>query len=254
MAGHVAIAWTLLYGLMNTFTSYCHNEVFLQETRQKESMIENATLTRMYQVEPPPLTKATTLTNITRDWVQREHALATKREANCAGDTFGKAPCTFAFIAGPAGTVRNERQMISYLKTHGRAEFNGWKPVSDYSAGGYQRKLGLVATKKDAAFTVRLENVSKEVRVLNPQTLKSYGEKWANSTARFTLTVDNPGEESQITSFDIEGFHDDQTSISYPFICDLGAGKAVTNGNVTLKVDLVGGTTFKIIAMMFCNR
>jgi len=43
-------------------------------------------------------------------------------------------------------------------------------------------------------------------------------------------------------------------SISFPYIYDLKDNKAVKGSNITLSIDLVGGTTFKIIGLMLCNR
>lgn len=42
-------------------------------------------------------------------------------------------------------------------------------------------------------------------------------------------------------------------SVSYPFEYDLKDNKAVKGSNITLSIDLVGGTTFKILGMMLCN-
>lgn len=43
-------------------------------------------------------------------------------------------------------------------------------------------------------------------------------------------------------------------SESYAFEYDLGENKAEKGSTVTLSVSLIGGTTFKIIGMMLCNR
>lgn len=44
------------------------------------------------------------------------------------------------------------------------------------------------------------------------------------------------------------------SSVSHPFEYDLKEHKAEMGSDITLSVDLVGGTTFKIIGMMLCNR
>ena len=42
-------------------------------------------------------------------------------------------------------------------------------------------------------------------------------------------------------------------SVSYPFEYDLEDNKAVKGSNITVTIDLVGGTTFKILGMMLCS-
>jgi len=43
-------------------------------------------------------------------------------------------------------------------------------------------------------------------------------------------------------------------SVSFAFEHDLKDNMAVKGSNITLSVDLVGGTTFKILGMMLCNN
>jgi hypothetical protein len=43
-------------------------------------------------------------------------------------------------------------------------------------------------------------------------------------------------------------------SVSHPFEYDLKEHKAERGSDITLSIDLVGGTTFKIIGMMLCSR
>jgi hypothetical protein len=90
-------------------------------------------------------------------------------------------------------------------------ENNGWGPVVDLAAGGWSRKLGLVASSGGATLILRMTNITKEVQMLNLQTLKSYGEKWEGSKAQFALQIENPGMKTWTDTFDIEGFHDSQT-------------------------------------------
>ena len=42
--------------------------------------------------------------------------------------------------------------------------------------------------------------------------------------------------------------------ITFPFELNLESDFAVAGDDLLLKIDLIGGRTFKIIGMMFCNR
>ena len=222
MVGHVVITWVLGFALLDLVASYCENQAFVhdvasrltQNSSSSLALVDQGILHRINNVLPPPLTKDTTLSSISQQWKQVEDLQRINQQENCNEPDFGKPPCAFAFLAGPAGTVRNPRQLAGYM---GRVlqSSQGWNAVDDYSAGGYARKLGYVASEANATFTLRMTNLAKEVRLLSLQTLKSYGDKWANSTALFSLTVSNPaGQETQAAtthSFEIQGFHDSPT-------------------------------------------
>jgi hypothetical protein len=88
----------------------------------------------------------------------------------------------------------------------------GWEPVvSNTTKDGYVKKLGLAATRANSSMVLHLSNVRRDIRVLYIQHLKSYGKKWANSRARFTIRIEHA--DSQITSeqFVVSGYHNDTT-------------------------------------------
>ena len=51
----------------------------------------------------------------------------------------------------------------------------------------------------------------------------------------------------------IKGFHAKHTSESYNYKMHLGEIKAVGGDELIVDVNLVGGTTFQIMGMMFCR-
>eukprot|EP00551_Chaetoceros_affinis_P012545 CAMPEP_0203681354 /NCGR_PEP_ID=MMETSP0090-20130426/42476_1 /ASSEMBLY_ACC=CAM_ASM_001088 /TAXON_ID=426623 /ORGANISM="Chaetoceros affinis, Strain CCMP159" /LENGTH=59 /DNA_ID=CAMNT_0050549805 /DNA_START=18 /DNA_END=195 /DNA_ORIENTATION=+ len=52
---------------------------------------------------------------------------------------------------------------------------------------------------------------------------------------------------------EIEGFHAKNTSESFSFKMDLGGNKAAEGDELDVGVDMVGGTTFKIMGMMIVD-
>lgn len=210
MVGHVTISWVLGFAMLDTLVSYCDNEAFGKVMANRTRLVDESVRNRVQNVPPPPLTKETKLTHISQQWKQQEETRLKNQQENCGDPDFSKPPCAFGFLAGPSGTLRRPRQMRSHMQQVVRAN-RGWDAVDDYYAGGFARKLGWVATGANSTFTMVMANLAKEVRVINLQTLKSYGEKWANSTALFTMTVTNPGQEQVTKYFQIEGFHDSQT-------------------------------------------
>jgi len=212
MAGHVTIAWTLVFAIAQVIAAHCENKHFVEEMirMKRETMIPSQVTELMNTVPPPKLTTDLMLSNVTEAWNEAARQRRETHDLTCSDNTYGKAPCSFAFIAGPAGTVRNGGQLTNYLKMFGVQAY-GWEPVVDLAAGGWSKKLGLVASKSNATMTLKLENIEKEIRMFNLQTLKSYGDKWAGSKARFTLEVKNPGMAAWTDTLEIEGVHDSKT-------------------------------------------
>ena len=78
--------------------------------------------------------------------------------------------------------------------------------------------------------------------------LVSYGEKWKQSRARFTLKMGTV----IIATEEISGVHDAKYSLTLPQKVTLK--EAIPKGKpFTLKIDLIGGTMFKILGISFCK-
>jgi len=122
---------------------------------------------------------------------------------------------------------------------------------------GWSRKLGYVATKAGASVTMEVKDIQRDVRYVMLDYLKSYGDKWSNSQARFTASVMKKGEEAykEVHQFTLDGFHDATASITYSAKEDVGeTAMAKVGDSFRLHIELIGGATFKIMGMMFCNR
>jgi len=163
-------------------------------------------------------------------------------------------PCVMAFIAGPIGTATDEKQLAGYLE--GRTKnVKGWMAADDIQQGGWKNKVGYIATRPNATTTFVVPRTHIRVKSVRLFSLKSYGEKWANSKARFVLRGIAPGTNEVVaeSSFEVEGFHDSNTSISFAYDHNVDEEKSIPRGyRLELRVDLVGGTTFKITGLTVC--
>mmetsp|Transcript_26117 Transcript_26117/g.75412 ORF Transcript_26117/g.75412 Transcript_26117/m.75412 type:complete len:126 (+) Transcript_26117:1655-2032(+) len=122
---------------------------------------------------------------------------------------------------------------------------------------GWSRKLGYVATKAGASVTFEAKDLQRDVRYVMLDYLKSYGDRWEKSQARFTVSVMKKGEEAykEVYQFTLDGFHDATASITYSAKEDIGETVVAKVGDsFRLQIELIGGTTFKIMGMMLCNR
>jgi len=119
----------------------------------------------------------------------------------------------------------------------------------------------LVAHQVNATVTYQFVNVTNRVRVVTVHYLQSYGTQWENSTAQFELDFVPPNDiHSSITTphhteFSLVGYHNQNNSLTYPHVLDLGeAHTAPVGSNVSLTLTLTGGTNFKITGLLLCNR
>ncbi|KAL7466029.1 hypothetical protein ACHAXS_006361 [Conticribra weissflogii] len=83
--------------------------------------------------------------------------------------------------------------------------------------------------------------------------LRSYGEKWADSNARFTVSkIDGNNNDEVLSTCEIAGVSEDQHSLTLSQ--ELQLSHTVHKGNsLRMKVDLIGGNTFKIMGLMICT-
>jgi hypothetical protein len=95
--------------------------------------------------------------------------------------------------------------------------------------------------------------------------MKSYGEKWEGSTLKVEAFVDRQIEgggqprtpsstaAEPLRSLEIEGVHDKHTSESYNYKLDLGEERVLAGDVLNVDIRLIGGTTAKIMGMLFCR-
>jgi len=204
----VAIAWSFLYAMVDVVSGYCDNQAFVNKMKRegREGVFPKSVLDLMNNVPPPELKPSLLLQKVSAEW--RDNAIRMRAsQSECRGKVnTNKSPCAFAFLAGPDATVQNPKQLGDYLKPFLVAN-KGWEPVMEFGAGGAVEKPGLVATGANASMTLHLTNIDTVVRMINLQRIKSYGDKWAGSKARFKVRVENPGKAAYNTQFDVGGNH-----------------------------------------------
>ena len=195
---------------------------------------------------PPPLDDNLKMQDVSKLWSQGPEDDGYDPDVDCSKVT-GYNPCELTWIAAPTGIFR-AGALKSFMSSH-TVQNDGWGVIDDIKMG-WKNKLGWEPKKRNASFTMELKNTSKDIKVVTLMYLKSYGEKWANSTARFTLR--DMGSLNQTVSRDLVGYHESKTSIGYTERIVLPA--SIPKGStMQLRVELVDGTTFKISGMMFCS-
>jgi hypothetical protein len=288
LSGHVTIMWVVAYAMLQLTLDFCedsrghHRPAHVAPSLLLSSLAKTSQFLSIAKTPPkflfwnkrqeidetegsaqsPAAAPLGVLSNISNIW--RESVAVKYRDERMYCESRGqtteqlddRTPCVFAFLAAPLGTHGNQDDLNNYLRPFImlKASGGGWEARNDLREDGFVNKLGLVATRPDATVTLALRNLQKPVRVITLHTLKSFGEKWLDARAKFTLEVFEKGLQVYMHEFVIEGVHNQNTSISYPFRLDLHDRQASVGSTIRFRIDLIGGTTFKINALMFCSR
>ena len=128
---------------------------------------------------------------------------------------------------------------------------------------GWSRKLGWVASVPQGTMTFRFSKIQDPLQILTLHTLKSYGEKWEGSAVEVTIsqrlrqstgnaTQGKANEFTTVKKQTIPGIHNSTSSITYS--TEINFPPIPAGSDVTLTLQLVGGTTFKMTGMMLCSR
>jgi hypothetical protein len=252
--GHITTAITLAHAIFQWAFDHCQEELLNEGC---EDVIDDSPnvpeLSELVQIDLP-----------SKEWiVQRQPDLVFPNitETQTARSILSSCQnhphrhnCVFGFLAAPLGTHSNKNLLQIYIDKFSESN-NGWEVQNNFRRGGFQNKLGLVATKPLAS--LRLLFKKPALSKLTIHYLKSYGYDWKDSRIRGTVQVLRDIEEDasspSIVSenvFELEGFHEQRVSISYTHVVD---NIESSGDGVRLILELVGGATFKINAMMMCG-
>jgi hypothetical protein len=270
--GHVAIMWVVAYNLLNTVTVYCDSlkigpeHIYeaiegLPEPKFPDRAITGEPLPKPRHALPPELSSDLTLDNVSARWHEMER--------NVTASGFDESAC-------PSMPEEGERKPLCHLRMFtiigdskpgpGMMEIiapfvvenDGWDAASD-------EKKGLVPSKANASLKLRFDNITDQIQTLNFIAMKSYGEKWEGSTLKVEAFVDRKIEgggqprtpsstaAEPLRSLEIEGVHDKHTSESYNYKLDLGEERVLAGDVLNVDIRLIGGTTAKIMGMLFCR-
>ncbi|KAL3928347.1 MAG: hypothetical protein SGBAC_012692 [Bacillariaceae sp.] len=281
MAGHITTAMVAAHAFFSWTMDYCQEQVLFDMEEDcpsswtSSSPRSQALDTRMQADE---LSKVLQIDLPSKEWMKANHpdrvypniteggeikSSATSKTTTGDCGSGRRSACSFAFLAAPLGTHSKRAPLQEYIDGFGSTKSSdasadvGWLVRNNFRHGGFQNKLGLVATRAGAQLELRIpiRNKQQKYMKLTIHFLKSYGPEWANSHLRGSIQVQQKGSSGEMQvlrekSFDLEGFHDQQVSISYTHVVP---NILVEKGEmIQLKLELIGGSNFKINAMMLC--
>jgi hypothetical protein len=238
MAGHQHVAWVMAYSILQSVMEFCEDiddgdaPIGHMTTSSGVGSTDAASSRTMYEPQTPSYLNCTTNLSVNSD-----------------------TPCSFAFVATPAGTVKSAASLNQYIKPYQTSQGNGGWFGENNIRNGWQNKLGLVPRQTGASIGLSIPNLRDEVRVITIHYLMSYGEQWEHSEALFNFTVwSSEAILQHEVSFTLTGYHNESTSLTFPYTLDLGEKTANVGQSVGLNITLTNGTAFKITAIMMCSR
>jgi hypothetical protein len=278
---HLSMAWMMTYHLLTVATNYCSLEAW-NVAQGEASMSYNHSkipglpeLLGVNQVGanldkakpkpkpgglPPALTNSLSIRGVSKDWRDADAATASTLE-QCKDKDYKQ--CPFAWIVGfplDGGKVElyqkkseSDTTLIhDYFAKH-VTNFGGWEVVDDTGRGKY----GWVPVngKVGSQMTLEFSKLSQAIRTVTFFTMKSYGEKWANSTARIDISSKSSKSGSDwkaLTSKDMVGFHDKHTSEMYTEPMRLPTD-VQPGDNLRISITFLSGSTFKIQGLAVCS-
>lgn len=236
---HQSIAWTVAFGFLELFSNFCTDTIQQNFGNMKEPSF----------LLPPLLTKDLRLKNISAAMNSQPNIIEDKK---CNASNTDNNPCPIAWISAPM--LFTSKGINQFMKRFATENIN-WATENNYNRGGFENKFGLVPTNSTkATFTLALGKFDKNIRTITIARLISYGEKWKNSKILVSVSSkpSTLGQTKILATEEISGYHNLSVSLTVPHTILLKKDLKIGN-ELILKIDLVGGTTFKILGLAFCE-
>jgi len=264
---HQTIAWSVGFASMELLSTYCDDEYrarTVTETKSRNNpdggYATNGTMAeKKALVLPPLLTRDIQLYNATAEFIAaRNTAEQSFANMNCENRPEGENeesqdPCIVSFIAAPGGY--DAAAINRFMQTHKSTEIDGWK-VENNMAEGWGNKIGWIAEKANATFSLKFDDIAKDVKTVTLYFLRSYGDKWKDSRAKITISRLEDSGAKTLWEEEISGVFEDQNytySLTLPHTMNLPE-PILKGGNMGMNMTLISGSHFKMMGLMLCNK
>jgi len=270
---HMTIALSVAFASLELLINYCDDEYNIVNDNNTTGLVTNKEETnnalphpltkeemkRGKYFLPPPLTTELLQANAT---IEYEAALDASYNAYVENDceTYDsnsdatikdRNPCTIAWISTEG--LFSHTEIGKFMKQY-QTQNDGWQ-VERANAEGWSNKDGWIATKANSTFSLEFV-ADKKVKTASIYFLRSYGEKWKDSKAKFALSRVLPDNAKVVAEHEIDGVWADE-NYHYSLILSetIRLDEEVEIGEkITLQGDLVSGSHFKVMGMTLCNK
>ena len=178
---------------------------------------------------------------------------------NCESNTTRSKSCPLSLTQFRLNDgTRDYKQEIQNFMTKYGGIGGQWKVMQD---GG---KIGWSTSTPKSSFTLSFDAFEQDVNTVTILYIQSYGPKWANSKAKFTLSADIEMSEGNAYKKDEFGlrilwqgslFGDHVETFTVIKSFEVHLTTPIPKGTkAKLNVNLVSGSSFKITGLIFCKK
>lgn len=245
-AGHIAVVLSFMFNGVNTAMDFCDDEIYhshhgssINVNNANNNKNKNTTAS-VAQLDPslrPILDDKITLNSITGAWTERQKSWDCKAQ---------QQTCAFAWVA-----MRREREMqhVQHVSDIIQ-EARGWEDVNKWPPTDY----GFYGTERNGTVLLNVTDTSRRVNFVNVFYMKSYSEQWQGSKvlASVFLGSHTTTNAAPVTSFELSGYHEKKTSEF--FMEQVRFENPGRHDDVLLHLRMVGGKTFRIGGLAFCEQ
>lgn len=261
MGMHIAASWIVSYNLLNIATTFCSMEQYLDEQDETSDVLldyqSSSWASNFVPLEnelppapgrphrlpyglPPPLTPQLMLDNVTQQWQSQELPLP----MSCGH--MERRRCPFSWVSGLSLQQNNKTWIQDAFQS---ATAKGSKPWKLVDEGG---KIGFLAQHQPSRWILEFSSPQQQLATVTFFFLKSYGEKWKDS--KVAIEVQTSRGDSNwtplIPSTELLGTHAKNTSEMYTE--EMTFAPIPPNQKLQLNIELVGGSTFKLMGLAIC--
>ena len=255
MGGHLAMTWVMAFNFLHAVVTHCNSEQILENYRNimyiPDSSLDRTLNGRPGPIpknSPPAMTSGLQLDDVFDQWKpiffnQGEPQTCKKDES---------FPCVFNWMLGTDGIQRELPQLMEKKSV----DVDGWA-VEDETLEKKLAKRGWAAIGgKSSSFTIRLKKVKNKIQGLHFFVMHSYGKKWNDSVVKVSVFGANETDNdyNHLADLKMEGFHDSETSVTYPYEINLRDEYIAKGGKIRIVVTLISGVYFKFTGMAFCSN
>lgn len=252
---HQIIAWTLGFASIELITNYCSDEEERRASLRSFERKSYVSKERQFYLMPR-LTDSLSMDNIT---LTMKDAKTASYMENCESNTTRSKSCALSLTQFRLndGTRDYKQEMQNFMTKYGGAG-GQWKVMQD---GG---KIGWSASTPKSYFTLSFDAFKQDVNTVTILYIQSYGAKWANSKAKFTLSADIEMSKGKAYKKDEFGlrilwqgslFGDHVETFTDIKSFEVHLTTPIPKGTkAKFNVDLVSGSSFKITGLIFCKK
>jgi len=242
---HAAVSWSITYSLANSFIDACEYETSLADGKETAHLTLN---------QLPPLKNKANYAELYQQWNHSQMEHDAKCRMQSSSGTSKSKSCQYKWINTKGLGVHSKDAAAAIVKSV-LLNNSGWEAAGGKNQFAGGEKPGWITNTANASFEIAVRAKDCHIRTVTIVYLKSYGDKWKDSSVSVqTHVVKQDGthyKESQ--SVILGGIHDSRTSVNYWQKIHLVGEGAILGDTVHVSFRLVGGSSFRINGLLLCS-